>query len=121
VHLGADISEVQKLNDQRLGPESGKSKSESCAKSAICLLRSETVESPQSIRDISGRRLRLGGQPITPLELREAAKRAYGPVGWQKRLAADLGVDTSTIRRWLARSIPQRIALAIERLTAQHG
>lgn len=43
---------------------------------------------------------------MTPAELREAAIDLFGDVGWQVRLADELGVDGSTVRRWLSGTIP---------------
>ena len=42
---------------------------------------------------------------MTAAELTEAGKALYGH-GWQTRLAEALGVDGSTVRRWVAGSVP---------------
>lgn len=43
---------------------------------------------------------------MTPAELRSACITLYGDRGWQDRLAADLEVDPSTVRRWSSGAVP---------------
>jgi hypothetical protein len=43
---------------------------------------------------------------MTRDELREAGERLYGKWGWQTRLAEALGVDGSTVRRWISGAVP---------------
>ena len=43
---------------------------------------------------------------MTPLELRDACIKLYGEWGWQTRLAEALGVDGSTVRRWVSGAVP---------------
>lgn len=43
---------------------------------------------------------------MTPEELREAGERLYGTWGWQTKLAHELHVDGSTVRRWLSGKVP---------------
>lgn len=43
---------------------------------------------------------------MTPDELREACVELYGDWGWQTRLAEALGVDGSTVRRWVSGAVP---------------
>ena len=43
---------------------------------------------------------------MTPDELREAGVELYGEWGWQTRLAEALGVDGSTVRRWVSGAVP---------------
>lgn len=38
-------------------------------------------------------------------ELKVAGRKLYG-YGWQTRLAKELGVDGSTVRRWVSGAIP---------------
>jgi DNA-binding transcriptional regulator YdaS (Cro superfamily) len=42
---------------------------------------------------------------MSPDELAEAGRRLYG-YGWQTRLAEDLGVNGSTVRRWVSGAVP---------------
>ena len=42
---------------------------------------------------------------MTPDELKEAGRSLYGH-GWQTKLAHELNVDTSTVRRWVSGSVP---------------
>ncbi len=42
---------------------------------------------------------------MTPEELRSACVELYG-YGWQTRLAEALGVDGSTVRRWVSGAVP---------------
>lgn len=55
---------------------------------------------------------------MTPDELREAGERLYGTWGWQTKLAHELQVDGSTVRRWLSGKvvIPGMAAVAINLL-----
>lgn len=52
---------------------------------------------------------------MSPAELRLAGERLYGRWGWQTRLARELRVDGSTVRRWLSGKapIPGMAAVAI--------
>lgn len=43
---------------------------------------------------------------MTPKQLREACIKLYGEWGWQTRLAEELGVDGSTVRRWVSGAVP---------------
>ena len=43
---------------------------------------------------------------MTPDELRTASVALYGHYGWQTRLAEQLGVDGSTVRRWVSGAVP---------------
>lgn len=43
---------------------------------------------------------------MTPNELRKACINLYGEHGWQTRLAENLGVDGSTVRRWISGAVP---------------
>lgn len=43
---------------------------------------------------------------MTPQELRDAGVALYGSWGWQTRLAEELRVDGSTVRRWVSGAIP---------------
>lgn len=45
-------------------------------------------------------------KPMKPSELREAGVTLYGERGWQTRLAENLGVDGSTVRRWISGAVP---------------
>ena len=59
---------------------------------------------------------------MTPDELREAGERLYGTWGWQTKLAHELQVDGSTVRRWLSGKvpIPGMAAVAINLLLRCH-
>lgn len=43
---------------------------------------------------------------MTPAQLREAGERLYGAWGWQTKLAKALGVNGSTVRRWVSGAVP---------------
>jgi DNA-binding transcriptional regulator YdaS (Cro superfamily) len=43
---------------------------------------------------------------MKPAELREASIKLYGERGWQTELAKELGVDGSTVRRWVSGAVP---------------
>lgn len=43
---------------------------------------------------------------MTPKQLTDAGIALYGERGWQGKLAESLGVDGSTIRRWVSGSVP---------------
>ena len=43
---------------------------------------------------------------MTPAELRKVCIELYGEWGWQTRLAEALGVDGSTVRRWVSGAVP---------------
>lgn len=43
---------------------------------------------------------------MTPDELKDAGRQLYGEYGWQTRLAEALGVNGSTIRRYISGAIP---------------
>lgn len=54
---------------------------------------------------------------MTPEQFRKAAKRLYGDErGWQTKMAADLGVDSASVSRWLSGTvtIPGPVAAAVE-------
>jgi hypothetical protein len=42
---------------------------------------------------------------MTPEELRAAGRELYG-YGWQTRIAEDLKIDGSTVRRWVSGAVP---------------
>ena len=42
---------------------------------------------------------------MTPKELKEIGARLYG-FGWQTRLSEALGVEGSTVRRWVSGAVP---------------
>lgn len=42
---------------------------------------------------------------MTPDELKDAGRELFGN-GWQTRLAEHLGVDGSTVRRWVSGAVP---------------
>lgn len=42
---------------------------------------------------------------MSPQDLAEAGRALYG-YGWQTRLAEALGVDGSTVRRWVSGAVP---------------
>ena len=52
---------------------------------------------------------------MKPDELRNASVLLFGKYGWQTRLADKLGVDGSTVRRWVSgtSAIPNPVAAAI--------
>jgi hypothetical protein len=52
---------------------------------------------------------------MTPDHLRKAGVKLYGKRAWQTRLSEELGVDGSTVRRWVSGAvpIPQPVAAAI--------
>lgn len=53
---------------------------------------------------------------MTPVELEAAALALYGPM-WRRELSKDLGVDVSTLRRWMAQdTVPRMVELAVEGL-----
>lgn len=60
-------------------------------------------------------------------ELREICLELYGNYGWQTRLSEALGVDGSTVRRWVSGAvpIPNPVAAAVrcllERKKAEEG
>ena len=58
---------------------------------------------------------------MTPDELRSAGEELFGRWGWQTKLAKALGVDGSTVRRWLsgASAIPGPAVVAIEHLVRE--
>lgn len=43
---------------------------------------------------------------MTSDQLRKACVKLYGEHGWQTRLAEELGVDGSTVRRWVSGAVP---------------
>lgn len=43
---------------------------------------------------------------MTSAELAKAGRKLYGERGWQTRLAEALGVDGSTVRRWVSGAVP---------------
>lgn len=56
-----------------------------------------------------------GYKNMSPSELRDAGVELYGDHGWQTRIAESLGVDGSTVRRWVsgAVAIPNPVAAAV--------
>lgn len=44
-------------------------------------------------------------KPMTADELKSAGRELFGH-GWQTRLAEQLGVDGSTVRRWVSGAVP---------------
>ena len=44
--------------------------------------------------------------PLSSSELKDAGERLYGGYGWQSKLARDLGIDSSTVRRWVSGAVP---------------
>lgn len=52
---------------------------------------------------------------MKPHELRNASVFLFGKYGWQTRLAEKLGIDGSTVRRWVSgtSAIPNPVAAAI--------
>ena len=45
-------------------------------------------------------------KPMKPAELSKLAIDLFGEWGWQTRLAEALGVDGSTVRRWVSGAVP---------------
>lgn len=43
---------------------------------------------------------------MTPDELAKSCVEIYGTWGWQTRLSEELGVDGSTVRRWVSGAVP---------------
>jgi hypothetical protein len=43
---------------------------------------------------------------VTPEQLRKACVNLYGDRAWQTRLSEALGVDGSTVRRWVSGAVP---------------
>lgn len=43
---------------------------------------------------------------MKPNELAEICRDLYGGYGWQTRLAEELEVDGSTVRRWVSGAVP---------------
>lgn len=56
---------------------------------------------------------------MTGAELKRIAIRLYGERGWQKQLAAALGRDVSTIRKYVEadQEVPPIVALAAKALS----
>lgn len=42
---------------------------------------------------------------MNPKQLKDAGEKLYG-YGWQTKLAKDLNVDGSTVRRWVSGAVP---------------
>lgn len=56
---------------------------------------------------------------MTGAELKHIAVKLYGSRGWQKKLAAALSRDVSSIRRYVeSDSVPTVVALAVRTLLA---
>ena len=53
--------------------------------------------------------------PMSPEEFNKAGVKLFGKRGWQTRMAERLGVDGSTVRRWVsgAVTIPNPAAAAV--------
>jgi len=50
-------------------------------------------------------------------DLKRIAVKLYGERGWQKKLAAALGKDVSSVRRWVESDmVPPIVALAVQSL-----
>ena len=45
-------------------------------------------------------------KPMKPSELSKLGIQLFGEWGWQTRLAEALGVDGSTVRRWISGAVP---------------
>lgn len=43
---------------------------------------------------------------MTPERLAKVGVNLYGDHGWQTRMADELGVDGSTVRRWVSGAVP---------------
>jgi DNA-binding transcriptional regulator YdaS (Cro superfamily) len=43
---------------------------------------------------------------LSPEQLRDSSQYLFGGYGWQTRLAEALGVDGSTVRRWVSGAVP---------------
>lgn len=43
---------------------------------------------------------------MNPQQLAKIGKELYGERGWQTRMAEELGVDGSTVRRWVSGALP---------------
>lgn len=43
---------------------------------------------------------------MTPKQLAEAGETLYGERAWQTRMSEALGVDASTVRRWVSGAVP---------------
>lgn len=43
---------------------------------------------------------------MTPQQLAEVGVELYGERAWQTRMAESLGVDGSTVRRWVSGAVP---------------
>lgn len=54
---------------------------------------------------------------MTPEDLTDIGLTLYGPQGWQTKLAQDLEVDYSTVKRWVSGATaipgPARVALRL--------
>lgn len=59
---------------------------------------------------------------MTPSELIAAGMKLYGNWGWQSRLAEALGVDASTVRRWVSGQVPVPgpVAVAVRHMVEKH-
>ena len=57
---------------------------------------------------------------MTPADFADRAAALLGGRGWQTRFSAAMGIDPSTVRRWLAGDlpVPDYAAAAIELLEA---
>lgn len=53
---------------------------------------------------------------MTPAQLTKAGVELYGERAWQTRMAEALGVDPSTVRRWVSGAvpIPQPVVAALD-------
>lgn len=58
---------------------------------------------------------------MTGADLKAEAIRLYGERGWQPKLATALGVNVSTVKRWISGDVPvsERTAIAIRSLQPQ--
>jgi hypothetical protein len=63
------------------------------------------------------------GETLSPEDLRRIGEALYGRWGWQTRLAEELEVDGSTVRRWVsgAVSVPHPVKVALRLLLETSG
>lgn len=55
---------------------------------------------------------------MSSAELIDTARKLYGRTGWSEKLAGALGVDGSTVRRWVSGAVPvpNPVAVAVRLL-----
>lgn len=63
------------------------------------------------------------GAVLSPEGLRIVGETLFGAWGWQTRLAEQLEVDGSTVRRWVsgAVSVPGPVKVALRLMLERHG